>query len=133
MPVSPPVARSEKRRRSPALGAPSGAVKVVVFAVTRRTFEEDQRPGVTPRWQLRVLLTELRQTLGADALEGRSELRLVLPPDAWIDLRAGAEALEQCRAAVAERRWDDVCVAAERAAALLDQQFLVGHDSDWIA
>jgi pimeloyl-ACP methyl ester carboxylesterase/DNA-binding SARP family transcriptional activator len=83
--------------------------------------------------QLRVLLTELRQTLGADALEGRSELRLTLPADAWIDLRAGAEALEQCRAAVAERRWGDVCVAAERAAALLDQQFLVGHDGDWIA
>src|SRR5205085_806356 len=55
--------------------------------------------------QLRVLLSELRRCLGSDALDGRGELRLVLPDTAWVDVRAGAQELERCRSAIAQRRW----------------------------
>jgi len=37
---------------------------------------------------LNALLSKLRHVLGTELLVGRSELRLVLPSDAWIDLEA---------------------------------------------
>src|SRR5579862_1688207 len=44
--------------------------------------------------RLNPLLSKLRRVFGADAVEGRSTLRLCLR-DAWIDLEAAAEAIHR--------------------------------------
>ena len=43
-------------------------------------------PPADPAESLTALLSRLRRALGADVLEGRRELRLVLPAGAWVDL-----------------------------------------------
>ena len=52
---------------------------------------------------LNPLLSKLRRALGADAVEGRSTLRLHLP-DGWVDLEAAAEAIHRAESAVAQAR-----------------------------
>ena len=44
--------------------------------------------------RLSPLLSKLRRVFGADAVDGRSVLRLRLP-DAWVDLEAAAEAIHR--------------------------------------
>ena len=50
--------------------------------------------------RLNPLLSKLRRVFGADAVDGRSTIRLCLP-EAWVDLEAAAEAIH--RAALIER------------------------------
>jgi len=52
-----------------------------------------------------ALLSRLRSVLGADVLCGRSEIKLQLPPDAWVDLEAAEEAIHRAEAAVAQQDW----------------------------
>jgi pimeloyl-ACP methyl ester carboxylesterase/DNA-binding SARP family transcriptional activator len=82
--------------------------------------------------QFRVLLTELRSCLGAGALEGRDQLRVVLPDRAWVDVRVGTGELQRCRTAIVDRRWEDAREHAASASELLGGGFLVGHDGEWI-
>ena len=48
--------------------------------------------------------SKLRRVFGADAVDGRSALRLCLP-DAWVDLEAAAEAIHRAESAVAQQNW----------------------------
>ena len=59
--------------------------------------------GTPPAYEslLAAPLSRLRKALGAGVLEGRSELQLILPPDAWIDWEAAREALRVARASYA--------------------------------
>jgi DNA-binding SARP family transcriptional activator len=54
---------------------------------------------------LSALLSRLRSVLGGDALRGRSEIHLQLPPDAWIDLEAAEDAIHRAEAAVIQGDW----------------------------
>jgi len=54
---------------------------------------------------LSALLSRLRSVLGGEVLHGRSEIRLRLPDDAWVDLEAAEEAIHRAEAAVAQRDW----------------------------
>ena len=54
---------------------------------------------------LASLLSKLRRVLGPDLLDGKSELRLVLPTDAWIDLEAAGVAVHRAESAVALGDW----------------------------
>src|SRR6202163_2161451 len=38
---------------------------------------------------LSTVMSRLRRAIGAEALVGRSDVRLVLPADAWVDVEAG--------------------------------------------
>jgi len=49
-------------------------------------------PGA-PESALSALVSKLRRVVGQERLEGRSELRLALADDAWIDAEAAGEAL----------------------------------------
>jgi pimeloyl-ACP methyl ester carboxylesterase/DNA-binding SARP family transcriptional activator len=91
----------------------------------------ESAPG-TRTAQLRVLLTEIRQCLGAEALEGRDQLRIVLPEHAWVDVHAATGALEACRSAIDERAWDAARMHARTASELVAGNFLSGHEEDWI-
>ena len=81
---------------------------------------------------LRSLLSGVRRLLGPDSLEGRGELRLVLPPDVWIDVEAAAQHLEQAERAFEEGRYESAQEEAGRAGELLQDEFLPGCTGPWV-
>jgi len=70
-------------------------------------------------------LSRLRKALGPGVLEGRSELQLILPPDAWIDWEA---AHAQLRRARETDDWE----AAREAAEIAERGLLPGLEAPWI-
>src|SRR3954466_7873755 len=62
-------------------------------------------------------LSRLRKTLGPGVLEGRSELTLILPEDAWVDWEAARAAVRAARQALAAGRhqeaWDQAHAALD--------------------
>jgi DNA-binding SARP family transcriptional activator len=81
---------------------------------------------------LSTLLSHLRRALGADAIQGRGELQLHLPPDAWIDVEAAAEAIGRAEAAIAREEWSAAWSPAQVALSIAERGFLPGHDAPWI-
>ena len=63
------------------------------------------RPPAGADTALSALLSRLRTVLGAEVLYGRSEIRLLLPHDAWVDLEAAEEAIHRAEAAVTQGDW----------------------------
>ena len=63
------------------------------------------RPPAGADSALSALLSRLRSVLGADVLSGRSDIKLCLPHDAWVDLEAAEEAIHRAEAAVAQQAW----------------------------
>src|SRR5512133_490046 len=51
-----------------------------------------------PQADLRVILTRLRRALAPATLEGRQQLRLILPAPIWVDVEVATRALEAARA-----------------------------------
>jgi DNA-binding SARP family transcriptional activator len=56
-------------------------------------YGEEASPGQHP--SLSVLLSKLRSVIGQELLSGRSEIELVLPRDAFVDVEAAREARRQ--------------------------------------
>ena len=81
---------------------------------------------------LSALLSRLRRALGEERLEGRSDVRLVLPDDAWIDLEAATEALHRAESAVARGDWGGAWGPARVAQHVAARGFLPGEDAPWI-
>src|SRR5262249_45896763 len=77
-------------------------------------------------------LSRLRKTLGPGVLEGRSELALVLPENAWIDWEAVHDGVRTARQALAggdvQTAWDHARAALEIAQGGL----LPGLEAPWI-
>jgi SARP family transcriptional regulator, regulator of embCAB operon len=92
-------------------------------------WREPDREAVDAR--LNPLLSKLRRILGAEAVEGRSTLRLHLP-HAWVDYEAALAAIHRAESAVAQsdwvRAWGPVLVALFTA----ERGFLPGEDAPWI-
>src|SRR3954470_13688486 len=65
---------------------------------------------------LRPPLSRLRKALGPDRIEGRSELTLVLPADAYVDWEAARGALAASREALAQGDYATVSARAAEAA-----------------
>src|SRR4051794_10578983 len=82
--------------------------------------------------QLAPPLSRLRKTLGPGVLEGRSELSLILPADAWVDWEVMRDAVRTARQAVAggddQTAWDNAHAALEIAQGGL----LPGLEAPWI-
>ena len=89
----------------------------------------DESPPDSAATTLSSLLSRMRSGLGADVLEGRGTLRLVLPPDAWIDVEAARASVEEAQAALEKERPADSFTHAREALDLLDQTLLVGVQS----
>jgi SARP family transcriptional regulator, regulator of embCAB operon len=64
---------------------------------------------------LASLLSKLRRVLGADLLDGKSELRLALPADAWIDLEDVRLRALECAGTAGLRMGGAELATAERA------------------
>lgn len=91
-----------------------------------------ERLPSAPETALRALLSKLRAALGAERLEGKTDLRLVLPSGAQIDVETASEAIHNADAAVAQRDWRRAWVASHIAVNVARRQFLAGHEATWI-
>jgi DNA-binding SARP family transcriptional activator len=81
--------------------------------------------------RLNPLLSKLRRVFGADAIDGRSTLRLCLR-DAWVDLEAAVEAIHRAESAVAQQDWLRAWGPALTALFVAERDFLPGEDAPWI-
>lgn len=129
------------RRVDPAFPGPQGERLFVYLAVhrlrgaTRDELAEALWPAGPPasaETALSALLSKLRRALGAEALEGRRDLRLVLPGDAWIDLEAADEAIHRAESAVALADWAAAWGPARVADVVARRGFLPGDEAPWI-
>jgi DNA-binding SARP family transcriptional activator len=81
---------------------------------------------------LRQLISELRGCLGLEMLEGRSFVRLALPADAFVDVRAAEHAVHCCWEEIAAGRWRQGRELARAALSLAAGEFLPGETGDWV-
>ncbi|HUJ66971.1 MAG TPA: BTAD domain-containing putative transcriptional regulator [Acidimicrobiales bacterium] len=81
--------------------------------------------------RLNPLLSKLRRVFGADAVDGRSTVRLCLP-DAWVDLEAAVEAIHRAESAVAQKEWTRAWGPVLAALFVAERDFLPGEDASWI-
>lgn len=89
----------------------------------------DQLPAA-PDSALSALVSKLRRLL---PLEGRSELRVALPADTWIDVEAVGEALHRAEGAVARHEWTAAWGPARVVQHIAGRELLPGEDTPWIA
>ncbi len=89
---------------------------------------EDQAPG-SPDAALSALLSKLRRLV---ELDGRTDLRLVLPDDAWVDVEAVSDALHRAEGAVARADWISAWGPARVVQHIAVRELMPGEERDWI-
>jgi DNA-binding SARP family transcriptional activator len=81
---------------------------------------------------LSVLLSKLRRSLGAEHLQGRAEIELLLPPATFVDVEAALEGAHRAESAIAEGRWAQAWGPAGIAYHVATRPFLTGLEAPWI-
>jgi DNA-binding SARP family transcriptional activator len=81
---------------------------------------------------LSTLLSRTRRVLGDERLCGKSELRLVLSPDAWVDIEVAAQCVHVAESAVAQGDYRGAWAPARAALNAAARGFLPGHEAPWI-
>lgn len=100
--------------------------------VPRRELEQAIWPEDAPgsvESALSALLSKLRRLV---PVEGRTEVRVVLPSGAWVDLEAASDGLHRAESAAARRAWTDVWGPARVAQHIAARGFLAGEDAPWV-
>lgn len=81
---------------------------------------------------LSVLLSKLRRGLGAEHLQGRAEIELLLPQATFVDVEAALEGAHRAESAIAEGRWAQAWGPAGIAYHVATRPFLSGLEGPWI-
>jgi DNA-binding SARP family transcriptional activator len=84
------------------------------------------------RSALNVLLSKLRHSLGADHLQGRAQIELLLPQATFVDVEAAQEGAHRAESAIAEGRWVQAWGPAGIAYHVATRPFLTGLEAPWI-
>ena len=129
------VVRIEGRRVEDALPGRQGRLAFAYLAVNRhRPVTRDEladalwtEPGTSDR--LSPLLSKLRAVV---PLDGRGEVRLALPADAWIDVEVAAEGLHRAESAVAQGDFSAAWAPGRVAQHVATREFLPGDDEPWV-
>src|SRR5215208_860279 len=77
-------------------------------------------------------LSRLRKAIGASRLEGRGELSLTLPDDAWVDWEVARDGLARARAAIEAGDWRGAWEPAQEAVTIAEGGLLPGLEAAWI-
>lgn len=135
------IARIEGRRVEELLPARQGRL-LFAYLVARRRQPATRSQLVDAVWPvnppnavdsaLNALLAKLRSVLGADAILGKQEIRLVLPSSAWIDVEAAFEALHRAESAVSRQDWTSAWGPSRVALHIASRQFLPGYEASWM-
>ena len=129
------VARIDGRRVEDELPGRQGRLAFAYLAANRlRPLTRDELldalwPEPPAADALSPLLSKLRRVL---PLEGRGDVRLALPDDAWVDLEAATEALHRAQAAVARGDWTGAWGPARVAQHVTARVFLPGETLPWV-
>ena len=91
-----------------------------------------ERLPSAPETALRALLSKLRSVVGAERIEGKGDIRLVLPDDAPVDVEVASEAIHAADGAVSQQRWTQAWTSAHIAVNIARRPFLAGHEAPWI-
>ncbi len=91
-----------------------------------------QGAPAAPDASLRVLVSRLRSGLGSELLEGRGDVRLVLPSGSWVDVEAADDAIHRAESAVGRGAWREGWGPAHVALNVSLRTFLQGFDAPWI-
>ena len=92
-------------------------------------------PDVAPRSRdgsLRALLSGVRRVFGPDSIEGRENVRLVLPEGTSVDVEEASASLAAAEGSLERGDHQAAATAARRAAALTAQELLAGLNAPWI-
>ena len=81
---------------------------------------------------LYALVSRLRRAVGAQRIEGRSELRLVLSEDAWVDVEAAHAAVHRAESAADRKDWASAWVASRIAQHIAVRPLVAGADAPWL-
>jgi DNA-binding SARP family transcriptional activator len=81
---------------------------------------------------LSVLLSKLRRGLGADRLQGRMEIELLLPQATFVDVEAAMEGAHRAESCIADGRWAEAWGPAGIAYHVASRPFLSGLEAPWI-
>jgi len=79
-----------------------------------------------------ALVSKLRRAIGSERIEGRTELRLVLPENAWVDVEAAHAAVHRAESAAAVEDWPSVWVAARITQHIAVRPLLPSTDAPWL-
>jgi DNA-binding SARP family transcriptional activator len=79
-----------------------------------------------------ALLSRCRTALGSDLLSARGQVRLTLPPDAWIDLEAARDAAHRAESALAQSDWSRAWGAAQTSLFISRRGFLPEEELPWV-
>jgi SARP family transcriptional regulator, regulator of embCAB operon len=93
-------------------------------------YGEEATPDHSPR--LNVLLSKLRRVIGPELLAGRSQIDVVLPQDAFIDVEAALDALHRAESHVAQGEWVEAWGPSGVAYHVASRPLLQGHDHPWL-
>lgn len=85
-----------------------------------------------PSAGLSTLISRLRRALGPQRVEGRSDVRLVLPADTYVDVETARTLLACAQAAIFGERWVEARDDAAVALATIEKGLLPGHDAPWL-
>jgi DNA-binding SARP family transcriptional activator len=129
------VVRIGGRRVEDELPGRQGRLAFAYLATHRnRTVTRDEladalwrEPSVSDR--LSPLLSKLRAVV---PLDGRGDVRLELPGDAWIDVEAASAGLHRAESAAARGDWSGVWGPGRVAQHVASRDFLPGEDAPWI-
>jgi DNA-binding SARP family transcriptional activator len=98
----------------------------LLTAVYGEEASPDQHPSLS------VLLSKLRSVIGQELLAGRSEIELILPSDAFVDVEAAREALHRAESHVAAGEWAESWGPAGVAYHVARRPLLQGEDRPWL-
>jgi SARP family transcriptional regulator, regulator of embCAB operon len=135
------VVRLEGRRVEDALPGAKGHVLFAYLVLNRlRPIDRDELLGAvygdeaTPDHQprLSVLLSKLRRVVGPELLSGRTQIDLVLPAGAFVDVEAALEALHRAESHVANGEWADAWGPSTVACQVAGRPLLQAHDLPWL-
>ncbi len=85
-----------------------------------------------PDMAISALLSKLRRLLGDEALRGRSQVSLELPPGSWVDLECVRAEIHRAESMVTAERWWDGYVPAATARFISERPFMRGETAPWI-
>jgi DNA-binding SARP family transcriptional activator len=81
---------------------------------------------------LSVVVSRLRRLLGAEVLQGRGQVRLVLAADAFVDLEVAARKIHEAESAVHVEDWSRAVAAATIAFLISGRGFLPAEEAPWV-
>ena len=135
------VVRLSGRRVEDSLPGAKGRLLFAYLVLNRRrrldrdellsaVYGDDAAPDHQPR--LSVLLSKVRRVVGPEHLAARSDIELVLSPDAFVDVEAALAGLHRAESHVARGEWAEAWGPAGIAYHVANRLLLQGEDRPWL-